>query len=76
VGDTFYKFHLEKGDLIRKVFRKVGLSLPVDGSCDRELHIKRFSGLEIGDWHTDYGVVDEVADISIDNDDDNSIELV
>jgi len=76
VGDTFYRFHLEKGDLIRKVFRKVGLSLPVDGSCDHELDIKGFSGLEIGDWHVDYGVVDEAADISIDNDDDNSIEFV
>lgn len=76
VGDTFYKFHLDKGDLIRKVFRKVGLSLPVDGSCDHELDIKGFSGLEIGDWHADYGVIDEAADISIDNDDDNSIEFV
>ena len=76
LGDTFYKFHLEKGDIIWKVFRKVGLSLPVDGSCDHELDIKGFSGLEIGDWHVDYGVVDEAGDISINNDDDNAIEFV
>ena len=48
----------------------------MDGSCDHELDIKGFSGLEIGDWHVDYGVVDEAGDISINNDDDNAIEFV
>jgi len=76
VGDTFYKFHLQKGNLIQKVFWKRGLSLPSNGTCDHEFDIKGFSELEIGDWHVDYGAVDEAADISIDNDDDHSIEFV
>ena len=76
VGDAYYQFHLEKCDLIRRVFRKVELSLPADRSCDSELHIKGFRGLEIGDWHNDYQVVDAAADIPVDNDDDNTIEFV
>jgi len=58
VGDVYDRFHLKKCDLIGHVFRKVGLSLLVDGSCDSELDIKGFRGLEIGDWHNDYQVVD------------------
>lgn len=76
VGDAYYRFHLEKGDLIRRVFWKVGLSLPANGSCDSKLDIKGFKGLELGDWHNDYQVVDETADIPVDNDDDNTIEFV
>lgn len=34
--------------MIKSVFRRVGLSLPIDGSQDRELDIKGFSGIEIG----------------------------
>ena len=35
-----------------KTFRKLGLTLPVDGSSDRELSVKGIdpSLLEIGDW--------------------------
>ena len=76
VGDAYYRFHLEKGELIRRVFRKVGLSLPADGSCDSELDIKGFRGLEIGDWHNDYQAVEATAEIPVDNDDDNTIEFV
>lgn len=32
------------------MFRKVGLSLPIDGSADQKLDIKGFSGIDIGDW--------------------------
>ena len=28
----------------------VGMSLPVDGSCDHELKVKGISDIEIGDW--------------------------
>ena len=31
----------------------VGMSLPVDGSCDHELKIKGISDIEIGDWTQD-----------------------
>ncbi|KAG0125495.1 hypothetical protein HOY82DRAFT_543119 [Tuber indicum] len=50
VADAFYTFHSEKHDIITRSFRKVGLSLPVDGSQDQELDIKGFEGLEIGNW--------------------------
>lgn len=50
VGDAWYQFCVEKQDLVKRVFRKVGLSLPIDGSADCELDIKGFSGLDIGDW--------------------------
>jgi len=76
VGDAYYRFHLSKGDLIRRVFRKVGLSLPANGSCDAELDIKGFGDLVIGDWSNDYQVIDATADIPVDNDNDNTIEFV
>lgn len=50
VGDAWYQFCIEKCELVKGVFRKVGLALPVDGSADHELDIKGFSGIEIGDW--------------------------
>jgi len=51
VGDAWYQFCLEKKELVEKVFRKVGLSLPADGSKDVELDIKGFEGIEVGDWN-------------------------
>ena len=76
VGDAYYAFHLEKGDIIRQVFRKVGLSLPIDGSCDAELDIKGFSGLQIGDWRVHLGALDLVSDISNLHDNNEHIDFV
>ena len=39
----------------------VGMSLPVDGSCDHELKVKGFSNLEIGDWTQDYSADNAVS---------------
>lgn len=50
VGDAWFQFCVEKKDIIQKVFRKGGLSLPIDCSADCELDIKVFTGLSIGDW--------------------------
>ncbi|RPA95043.1 DDE-domain-containing protein, partial [Choiromyces venosus 120613-1] len=50
VRDTWYQFCIEKKGLVESVFRKVGLSLPADGSRDNELDIKGFQGIEMGDW--------------------------
>jgi len=47
VGEAYIGFHKEKGQVIRRSFRKVGLSLPIDGSSDHELNIKGFIGLKI-----------------------------
>jgi len=76
VGDAFYQFHQEKGEIIRRAFRKVGLSLPVDGSSDSELDIKGFHGLQIGNWEEEIMEPDERADISIENDQNEDIEFV
>jgi len=76
VGKVYNKFHEEKGDIIRSVFQKVGLSLPVDGSRDSELDIKGFMGLEIGNWRNDIGTVSQETEISVSNDDNQSIEFV
>ncbi|RPB01142.1 DDE-domain-containing protein [Choiromyces venosus 120613-1] len=76
VGDAYYRFHIEKGDIIQRVFRKVGLSLPIDGSCDLELDIKGFSGIQIGNWREDQGCVNEISTISDIHDNDESIEFV
>ena len=39
----------------------VGMSLPVDGSCDHKLKVKGFSNLEIGDWTQDYSADNAVS---------------
>lgn len=52
---------------MEKVFRKVGLSLPVDGSADHELDTKGFAKIEIGDWRsqTDDPLELEFADVDL-----------
>lgn len=35
---------------MKRVFRKVGLSLPTHGSADHVLDIMAFRGIDIGDW--------------------------
>ncbi|RPA90955.1 DDE-domain-containing protein [Choiromyces venosus 120613-1] len=74
VGDAFYKFHSEKASIICTSFRKVSLSLPVDGSLDGELDIKGFTGLEIGNWRQDLGSVDDSADVR--SEEDHEVEFV
>ncbi|RPA91630.1 hypothetical protein L873DRAFT_1848156 [Choiromyces venosus 120613-1] len=74
VGDAFYKFHSEKASIICTSFRKVGLSLLVDGSLDGELDIKGFTGLEIGNWQQDLGSVDDSADVR--SEEDHEVEFV
>lgn len=79
VGDAWYGFCIEKQQLVKKVFRKVGLSLPVDGSADHELDIKGFAGLEIGDCRRSYtNTVKECtyAEVSRQYDDSEAIEFI
>lgn len=56
VGRVWEKFCSEKRAIVQQSFRNVGLALPVDGSCDKELNIKGFTAqnLTIGDWTQDY----------------------
>jgi len=74
IGKAFYQFHTEKADLIRTSFRKVALSLPIDGSSDQELDIKGFTRLEIGNWQEDLGMHDNRADVTYEE--DQELELV
>jgi len=74
VGDAFSQFHLEKSEIIHWVFRQVGPFQPIDGSCDAELNIRGFPGVEVGDWHRDYedsevGVEQELEMPEADNND-------
>lgn len=77
LGDAWYQFCVEKQDLVKRVFRKVGLSLPIDGSADHELDIKGFSGIDIGDWKTSNDHPDlDYKDVNTQYDDCNLIEFV
>lgn len=49
VGQAWQELHIEKNELICQTFRKLGLSLAVDGSEDRELSIKDLPGIVVGD---------------------------
>lgn len=51
VGQAWRELHKDNGDLIRQTFRKLGLSLTVDGSEDTELKIRDLPNIEVGDWH-------------------------
>ena len=64
--------------MVEGVFKNVGLSLPADGSKDKELDIKGFEEIEIGDWNND-GKEIEVAlydNISIAEDNNDAIEFI
>lgn len=63
--------------MVQRVFRKVGLSLAIDGSEDYELDIKGLAGIEIGDWNIELGTIengDQFADVREDH--DESAEFV
>lgn len=73
VGDAWYQFCVKKQDLVKKAFRIIGLSLPIDGSADHELDIKGFSEIDIGDWKTEKYQPDmQYTDVK----EENSIEFV
>lgn len=40
VGDAWEEFCRERKEVICRSFRAVGLSLPIDGSCDNEMSLK------------------------------------
>ncbi|KAG0125190.1 hypothetical protein HOY82DRAFT_543282 [Tuber indicum] len=50
VGAAWERFCREKSHIIMKAFRVVGMSLPVNGQNDAEIHIKGLSEIEVGDW--------------------------
>ena len=52
LADAWETFCTTKRELIVASFRKVGLALPIDGSCDEELSVKGIprEDLVVGDW--------------------------
>ena len=50
VGQAWRELHTKHASLIRQTFRKLGLSLAVDGSEDEELSIKDIPNVQVGDW--------------------------
>jgi len=59
VAEAWHTFSTEKREVVVNSFRKVGLSLPIDGSCDDELSVKGISKEEfqVGNWQL--GLLDE-----------------
>lgn len=49
IDQVWRELHAEQSHIIVKAFRSVGLSLAVDGSENRELHVKDISDIEVGD---------------------------
>ena len=50
VGQAWREFHAQQASLITSTFRKLGLSLAVDGSEDAEISVKDIPDIEVGDW--------------------------
>ncbi|RPA95474.1 hypothetical protein L873DRAFT_1845941 [Choiromyces venosus 120613-1] len=53
VAEAWAAFTSEKAELIRKSFRDLGVTLPIDGSKDSEIRIKGFDHINIGNWMKD-----------------------
>ena len=63
VGQAWRELHAEQSHLIIKAFRKVGLSLAVDGSEDVELHVKDIPDIQVGNWTREEEILlDEIND--------------
>lgn len=64
VVEAWEEFCTSKRDIIINVFRNIGLSLPIDRSCDTKLHIKGFDSdsLSVGNWQEGacFDLVDEL----------------
>ena len=65
VGQAWRELHAQQGPLISNTFRKLGLSLAVDGSEDAEISVKDIPDLEVGDWRlsSDQEDVQEVEEV-------------
>ena len=63
VGQAWREFHAEQSHVIVKTFRKVSLSLTIDGSKDHELHVKDIQDIQVGDWTLEKEIpLDEIDD--------------
>ena len=60
VGQAWEELHKDHGSLICQTFRRLGLSLAVDGSEDHEIKVKDIPDIEVGDWHLNAGKQENV----------------
>lgn len=58
------------------MFRKLGLSLSIDGSSDHELNINGFQDIEIADWNHDLKEVDQLTDGNNEHDNRDMVEFI
>ena len=58
MGQAWRDIHRENASLIRQTFRKLGLSLAIDGSEDNELSIKDIPDVKVGEWRLSAGQED------------------
>ena len=65
---------MEHSSLICQTFRKLGLSLAVDGSEDDELSVKDIPGITVGDWKLSTGQED-IQEVEEPDTTDNSEEV-
>lgn len=74
LASAWETFCTNKRELIISSFRKVGLALPIDGSCDEELSIKGIPPEEliVGDWHRGSGEIEGWGDPGGPGDEENS----
>ena len=53
VKQAWAELHKNHGDLIQQTFKRLHLSLAIDGSEDNEIKIKDLPNIKVGDWHLD-----------------------
>ena len=62
VAEAWEWLHLERKELIKQTFRKVGLVLNPDGSEDAEISIRDLPDIEVGEWKHSSTQFDEPED--------------
>ena len=64
VGAAWEQFCEKHQGLVVQTFRKLGITLPIDGSSDGELSVKGIDSslLEIGDWRREQNATSSEAD--------------
>ena len=65
VGAAWEQFCEKHQGLVVQTFRKLGITLPIDGSSDGELSVKGINSslLEIGDWRREQNATSRDADV-------------
>jgi len=76
VGEAWEEFTGGNMNSIIRCFRKLGLSLPIDGQRDTELDIKGLPGIQVGNWMNDTTTDDIYMDMGTEDNEHPAIEYV